>query len=61
MSLELIIATIILSTGAAFCFVMAGAVRYERPGATPAHEMLNLFGITPDNADDFMWPVDSAA
>lgn len=34
--------------GAAFCFVIAGAVWMERPGASPAHEMLNLFEITPE-------------
>lgn len=61
MSLELILALIVFGTGAAFCFVIAGGVHYERPGASEPHEMLNLFGITPDNADDYMWPVDSAA
>ena len=61
MPLELIIALIILGTGAAFCFVMAGALANERSAPSNAADMLNLFGITPDNADQFMWPVDSAA
>lgn len=56
-----IFAIIAAFVGAAFCFTLAGAVMFERPGTSEPHDMLNLFGITPDNADRFMWPVDSAA
>jgi hypothetical protein len=49
------------AVGAAFCAVMAGAVASERPAEDNTADMLNLFGITPDNAHEFMWPVDKPA
>lgn len=46
-----IIATFI---GAAFCFVFAGAVKNERPAVSNTADMLNMFGITPDNQHHYM-------
>lgn len=57
----LTLALIACGVGPAFCFVMAGALANERSAPSNAADMLNLFGITPGNADQFMWPVDSAA
>ncbi|URP22099.1 hypothetical protein SEA_BIG4_341 [Microbacterium phage Big4] len=50
-----------LCAAAGLMFVLAGAILMERPAPSNAADMLNLFGITPNNADEFMWPVDSAA
>lgn len=53
MPIELL-ATIAAFTGAAFCFVIAAADAAIKPAPSNAHDMLNLFGITPNNADEFM-------
>lgn len=53
--MDIITLAIIASfTGAAFCFVLAGAIKSERPGPDNAHEVYNLIGITPDNHHDYM-------
>ncbi len=57
----IMLGVIACAVGAAFCAVMAGAVATERPAEDNTADMLNLFGITPENADDFMWPVDNPA
>ena len=36
------------AVGAAFCFVIAGAVWMEHPGTSSEEDMLALFDITPD-------------
>ena len=54
----LLLAFIASICGAGFCGVIARGVATEVPGASEPHEMLNLFGITPSNADAFMWPKD---
>ncbi|QIG57753.1 hypothetical protein SEA_PAULODIABOLI_371 [Microbacterium phage PauloDiaboli] len=43
-----------LGAAAGLMFVLAGAVLTERPAPSNAHDMLNLFGITPDNAHEYM-------
>lgn len=39
---------------AGLLFTLAGGILMERPAPDNAADMLNLFGITPDNADQFM-------
>ncbi|UDL15810.1 membrane protein [Microbacterium phage Pumpernickel] len=48
------LALIACGIGAAFCFLVAGAVATERKPKSNAADMLNLFGITPTNAHEFM-------
>ncbi|UDL16297.1 membrane protein [Microbacterium phage Zooman] len=60
-TITLIVGAAVALSGAIFCFVLAGALATERKPQSNAADMLNLFGITPINADRFMWPVDSAA
>jgi len=48
------LALIACGIGAAFCFMVAGAVATERKPKSNAADMLNLFGITPTNAHEFM-------
>lgn len=48
------LALIACGVGAAFCFVIAGAEATARKPESNAADMLNLFGITPDNYLDYM-------
>lgn len=49
-----LLALIASACGAAFCFTIAGAVKHERPAPDNSADMLNLFGITPDNQHHYM-------
>lgn len=48
------LATIVSLTGAAFCFTLAGAIKYERPVPDNSADVLNMFGITPANQHHYM-------
>lgn len=56
-----IVGAAVALSGAGILFSFAGALANERSAPSNAADMLNLFGITPSNANDFMWPIDSAA
>lgn len=60
-TITVIVGAAVAAAGGIFCFVFAGALATERPAADNSADMLNLFGITPTNAHEFMWPVDSPA
>ena len=49
-----ILGAAVAAPGGLFCFVFAGALATERKPEDNAHEMYNLFGITPDNAHEFI-------
>lgn len=49
-----ILGAAVAASGGLFCFVFAGALATERKPENNAHEMYNLFGISPDNAHEFM-------